>query len=138
MRERKAVPAGRVLVHTPPNAAGSGRVPSHHLKDPLMSRFRSAIALALALGALSTAPAMADDYPFIGAWDCGVGTFTITTDVYNNGSEDMPIQEIQEGSDGSWTLLLTDDYFVTVSGFQGDSMGWMSSSGESLECTRVN
>ncbi len=103
-----------------------------------MFRFSPVVmASAAALSALSTLPAKAQDHPFIGAWDCGVATFSFSETTYNNGSEDMDIQEIQEGSDGSWTLMFADDYFITLSGFNGDQMGWMSSSGETLECTRA-
>jgi hypothetical protein len=100
-----------------------------------MPRSISLIAAA-ALLALCT-PSQAADLPFVGSWDCGVATMSFTQDTYNNGSEDMPILETQEGSDGSWTLIFDGDYTITLSGFTGDSMGWMSSSGESLECTRV-
>ncbi len=103
-----------------------------------MPRFSHVVmASAVALSAFSTSPAKAQDHPFLGAWDCGVATFTFTETTYNHGSEDMTIQEIQEGSDGSWILMFADDYFITLSGFTGDEMGWMSSSGETLECTAL-
>ena len=96
-----------------------------------------ALLTAFALG-LATAACAAENYPFLGTWDCEVETFSFTPEIYNNGSEDLPIEEIQEGSDGSWTLLFADDYFITLSGFAGDTMGWFSSaSGDSFSCTRV-
>jgi hypothetical protein len=100
--------------------------------------FRSLLPpmVAFALYALAT-PASADELPFVGRWDCGVGTFLFTSEAYNNGSDDLPIQEVQEGTDGSYTLFFADDYTITLSGFTGDEMGWLSSSGESLECTRA-
>ena len=102
----------------------------------MQSRLASLALVALALFTISASPSLADDLPFLGEWDCGVATFTFTKDTYNNGSEDMPIQEVQEGSDGSYTLLFADDYTITLSGFTDDAMGWLSSSGESLECKR--
>ena len=93
-------------------------------------------AIAFAVSAFA-APAGADELPFVGDWNCGVGTFVFTSQTYNNGSDDLPIQEVQEGTDGSYTLFFADDYTVTLSGFTGDEMGWLSSSGESLECTRA-
>jgi len=86
--------------------------------------------------ALATA-APAADRPYLGMWDCEVATFTFTDETYNNGSEDMPILESQEGTDGSWTLFFDGDYMITLSGFRGDKMGWMSSSGETLNCRRA-
>jgi hypothetical protein len=103
----------------------------------MQSRLVSLALVAGAMWASVTAPSSADDLPFIGEWDCGVATFTFTEATYNNGSEDMPILEAQEGTDGSYTLFFADDYTITLSGFTGDAMGWFSSSGESLECKRA-
>lgn len=101
-----------------------------------MHRVKLAAALAVVLVA-SSAP-RSDELPFVGTWDCEVQTFTFTLTVYNNGSEDLPIEEVQEGSDGSYTLLFADDYMITLSGFTGDTMGWFSSaSGDNFSCTRV-
>jgi hypothetical protein len=93
-------------------------------------------AIAFAFHAFVT-PASAEDLPFIGKWDCGVGIFVFTSETYNNGSDDLAILEAQEGTDGSYTLFFADDYTITLSGFTGDEMGWLSSSGESLECKRA-
>lgn len=91
------------------------------------------------MASMAFAPAAkADTLPFIGTWDCEVATFTFTDSVYNNGSEDMPIEEVQEGSDGSYSLLFADDYVITLSGFKRNSMNWFSSaSGDSFSCKRV-
>jgi hypothetical protein len=79
------------------------------------------------------------DYPFVGVWDCEVAEMTFTPTLYNNGSEDLPIREIQEGSDGSYTLLFDGDYFITLSGIRDDRMGWYSSSsGDNFSCRRIN
>jgi hypothetical protein len=103
----------------------------------MSSRMVSLALLACTVCATGASRSLADELPFVGEWDCGVATFTFTGDTYNNGSEDMPIQEVQEGTDGSYTLFLADDYTITLSGFTGGAMGWLSSSGESLECKRV-
>lgn len=99
--------------------------------------FRPLLAGALVALVAGALPGHAAGYPFLGNWDCGVATFSFSPTVYNNGSEDMPIQEVQEGTDNSWTLLFADDYFITLSGITDTEMGWLSSSGESLECTRA-
>lgn len=76
--------------------------------------------------------------PFLGTWDCEVAYFRFTPRVYNNGSEDLPILEIQEGSDGSYTLFFADDYSITLGDFAGDSMTWLSAaSGDSFNCEKV-
>ena len=80
-----------------------------------------------------------NEYPFVGTWDCEVAVMSFSADYYNNGDEDLPILEIQEGSDGSYTLLFEDDYWITLSGFTGSSMGWFSGgSGDSFNCTRLD
>jgi hypothetical protein len=78
-------------------------------------------------------------YPFIGSWDCEVAVMTFTGYIYNNGEEDIPIQEVQENSDGSYTLLFAGDYFFTLSGFTPNQMGWLSGeTGDSFNCTRLD
>ena len=80
----------------------------------------------------------AGDLPFLGTWDCEVAYFRFTPKVYNNGSEDLPILEIQEGTDNSYTLFFADDYMITLGDFTADSMTWLSAaSGDSFSCTRV-
>ena len=76
--------------------------------------------------------------PFVVTWDCEVAYMIFTPKVYNNGSEDLPILEIQEGSDGSYTLFFADDYFVTLGDFTKDSMTWLSgATGDAFSCERV-
>ncbi|NDV85165.1 hypothetical protein GTW51_00445 [Aurantimonas aggregata] len=96
--------------------------------------------LAAALLAFVPATASAsDDLPFLGTWDCEVEIFTFTPTTYDTGSEALAIEEVQEGSDGSYTLLFADDYLITLSGFTGDTMGWFSpASGDSFACTRLD
>lgn len=98
---------------------------------------RLALAAAVSMGAPALASAK-DTLPFVGTWDCEVATFTFTDKVYNNGSEDMPIEEIQEGTDGSYTLIFAGDYSIGLSGFTGDTMGWLSYEiGDSFTCKRL-
>jgi hypothetical protein len=78
-------------------------------------------------------------FPFNGRWDCEVAIFTFDAYVYNNGEEDMPIQEIQENTDGSYTLLFAGDYFITVGDFTPSSMTWLSGeTGDSFSCTLLD
>lgn len=96
----------------------------------------------LMMSALITAccPAAAADvkYPFIGGWDCEVAEFTFTPEMYNNGSEDMPILEIEKEAQDAYTLTFADDYKVSLSGISKNRMHWASSFGEDLyECKRL-
>lgn len=76
-------------------------------------------------------------YPFEGRWDCEVATFTFTPATYSNGSETFDIAEIQEGTDGSYTLFIP-DAAITLSGFEDDTMGWFShASGDSFNCNLI-
>lgn len=103
-----------------------------------MKNVTNTIAAAAIATLLASTATSAGDLPFLGTWDCEVAIFTFTPTTYNNGSEDLPIEEVQEGSDGSYTLLFADDYFITLSGFTGDSMGWFSeASGDNFSCTRI-
>jgi hypothetical protein len=97
---------------------------------------RPLLAAAVAASAFA-APAFAkDEYPFIGKWDCGVGVFTFTDKIYNNGSEDLEIRKIEEDG-GAYTLTFADDYVIAVS-VDGDTMNWMSlASGDGFECKKV-
>ena len=107
-----------------------------------MSKTRNVMAglvLGCAMAVLPQAAfAQSDEYPFLGTWDCEVATFTFTPQIWNNGSEDFPIQEIQEGSDGSWTILFADDTYFTVSDFTDSTMSWLSGvSGDAFTCNRT-
>ncbi|MGB3336311.1 MAG: hypothetical protein WBA73_03945 [Devosia sp.] len=80
-----------------------------------------------------------DDYPFVGSWDCEIAIMSFTAETYDSGSGAIPIEEIQQGSDGSWTLMFKDDYWITLSGFTGSEMGWFSgASGDSFNCARLD
>ncbi len=97
------------------------------------------LAILAAVASLFAAPALAQDYPFVGEWDCEVATFVFTNDVYNNGSEDLPIEEVQEGTDGTWTLMFADGYMITLGDITRKSMTWLSGeSGDAFSCRKVN
>jgi hypothetical protein len=77
-------------------------------------------------------------YPFIGDWDCEVTVMSFSSSTYNNGFEDIPIAEIQEGSDGSWTLLFDGGDWITLSPNGPNSMAWFSGqSGDGFNCSRI-
>ena len=75
--------------------------------------------------------------PYVGKWTCGKTSISIDSAVYHDGKKDIEIQEAQEGSDSSYTLLFADDSFVTLSNFKPDGMTWLSSAGgKPRQCTR--
>ncbi|MDY8108398.1 hypothetical protein U0C82_04425 [Fulvimarina sp. 2208YS6-2-32] len=95
-------------------------------------------AACLAFMVPSAAKANAEAPPFVGTWDCGVAVFTFTDNVYDNGSEDLPIRHVETGADGAYTLVFDEDYRITLSGFTGKEMGWYShASGDDFDCTRI-
>jgi len=98
----------------------------------------TALLVALAILAAPALPAAAaEPMPFVGVWDCEVGTFTFTNETYNPGDQVMPILEVEE-KDGDYHLMFADDYSVWLSGISEESMGWLSGeSGDGFTCTRL-
>ena len=93
--------------------------------------------LSLALVACA-APGFAQTYPFNGTWDCGVAVFSFSDEIYNNGSENMPITDIAVEGDG-YVLTFEDDYQLSVSKNADGTLAWFSPvSGDSFTCTAVN
>lgn len=95
--------------------------------------------LRLALVAfLAATPAMAQTFPFEGAWDCGVGTFTFTADLYDPGGNPMPIMDVAE-EDGNFILTFADDYQIGLSSVTDTTMQWLSfASGDMFDCQRLD
>jgi hypothetical protein len=94
------------------------------------------ILAAASIALLASAPAQAAS-PFVGAWDCGVATFTFTETTYNNGSETMRMTRVEKkGAD--YVLSFPDKYKIMLSGISAKTMSWYSgASGDSFECKRV-
>jgi hypothetical protein len=96
----------------------------------------AAISLAL-LAASSPAARAQEDYPFTGEWNCDGGPFVFTSTVYSTGEQDFDVQEVQEGTDGSYTLFLTDEVYITLSEITGDTLDFSSSeSNRTMSCRR--
>lgn len=79
-----------------------------------------------------------EPYAFVGAWDCGVATFTFTDSTYNNGSDTFPIQSVtRNGRD--YTLRFADGYSIALAAVTETGMTWVSgASGDQFNCRRVN
>ncbi|EAU40023.1 hypothetical protein FP2506_02240 [Fulvimarina pelagi HTCC2506] len=77
-------------------------------------------------------------YPYEGRWDCEVETFSFTASSYDNGSQTFEVTEVQEGTDGSYTLFFGDGELITLSNISASQMGWYShQTGDSFSCNRL-
>jgi hypothetical protein len=76
-------------------------------------------------------------YPFVGAWDCEIATFTFTDTTYDNGSETLPIRAIDQ-SGNAYTLGFDDGYVVTLGMNADGTMSWLSgATGDQFTCQRL-
>jgi hypothetical protein len=100
-----------------------------------LARLAAASFLFLA-ASIPSAPAQ-EDYPFTGEWECGGTPFVFTATAYSIGDDSYDIQEVQEGSDGSYTLFLSDEVYVTLSEITSDTLYFFSSeSSRTVNCRR--
>ncbi|HEV7248489.1 MAG TPA: hypothetical protein VGN93_16050 [Shinella sp.] len=95
------------------------------------------VAVSLLLAA-SCLPARAqEDYPFTGEWECDGAPFVFTSTVYSIGDESFNVQEVQEGTDGSYSLFLSDEVYIYLSAITADTLDFSSSeSDRTLSCRR--
>lgn len=100
-----------------------------------MPRFSRCSSLPVLL-ALSLIPdsALAQSYPFEGAWDCGIGTFHFTAARYDTGEGEMEILDIA-GIGDTYTLTFEDDYQLSLAMNPDGTMHWFSPvSGDGFDC----
>jgi len=77
-------------------------------------------------------------YPFTGVWNCGGQTAVISRIGYQVGTQkEQPVIEVQEGSDGSYALFLTEETLLNLSDFTGTSMRLTSPENNTSVCTRI-
>lgn len=82
----------------------------------------------------SAGPALAETLPFEGKWDCGIGIFTFTGQLYDPGDDPMEILDATQ-QDGVWVLTFADDYQISLEMNADGTMGWYSAvSGDSFLC----
>ena len=94
----------------------------------------AAVCLLLVAGSL---PARAEDYPFTGEWECDGAPFVFTSTAYSIGDDTYNVQEVQEGTDGSYTLFLSDEVYIYLSRVTTDTLDFSSSeSSRTLSCRR--
>lgn len=97
---------------------------------------RRVLIAVVSLGAM-TAAARAEDYPFIGRWNCEVATFTFTNTTYNNGSETLRMTKVEKrGKD--YILTFPRNYKIGLSGITATRMEWLSGeSGDGFTCRKL-
>ncbi|MGD9476409.1 UNVERIFIED_ORG: hypothetical protein LHK14_16285 [Roseateles sp. XES5] len=99
-----------------------------------LARLAAASLLLLAVSGNARAE---EDYPFTGEWECDGAPFVFTSTVYSIGDESFDVQEVQEGSDGSYTLFLSDEVYITLSQITSDALDFSSSeSSRTMSCRR--
>lgn len=82
-------------------------------------------------------PALADEYPFVGTWDCEVAIFSFTDQIYNNGSDNMQITDVATEGSG-YILTFEDDYQLSVAVNPDGTLAWFSpASGDNFTCAPV-
>lgn len=96
-----------------------------------------ALPLCLALAACVQDSGPSEPYAFVGAWDCGVDTFTFTNTTYNNGSDTYPMQSVSR--DGSnYNLRFANGYQIALVAVTDTGLTWISgASGDQFNCRRV-
>ncbi|URK87475.1 hypothetical protein LP421_29695 [Rhizobium sp. RCAM05350] len=95
------------------------------------------IAATAVISLATAAPGFADDAPYIGRWDCGVATFSFTTESYDSGEGPMPIRKVEK-EDGNYILSFDDNYQIGLSSVTPTSMQWLSmASGDMFDCKRL-
>ncbi len=126
---------------------GSWRVDGAAIRAPLCSPpaqespamlFARLAALTLMLLSTSGLTARAqEDYPFTGEWECDGAPFVFTSTTYSIGDDTYNVQEVQEGTDGSYSLFLSDEVYIYLSGITADTLDFSSSeSDRTLSCRR--
>ena len=97
-----------------------------------------ALASVTTAGASSTETDEAQNYPFIGEWDCAVAIMRFTADTYSADSDPVGIASVErEGTD--YFVTMVDGYSVGVGSITAQTMTWYSpQTGDSFDCQRVN
>jgi hypothetical protein len=100
-----------------------------------LARLAAASLFLLVTGGMSAQAQ--EDYPFTGEWECDGAPFVFTSTVYSIGDDSYDVQEVQEGSDGSYTLFLSDEVYIYLSDITQETLDFSSSeSSRTLSCRR--
>lgn len=102
----------------------------------MRARLPGSLILA-GLLAWPSAAGAAQGMPFVGVWDCEVGTFTFTNQTYNPGDQMLVIKDISV-EDGNYLLTFEDGYQIGLSGITDTEMSWLSGeSGDGFTCKKL-
>lgn len=95
-------------------------------------------AIALSFFFLPTTNCVADEYPFVGKWNCEVATFTFTNRTYHNGSQTMRFEAIHFGKGNDFRLDFKGGYKTSLFDVTKKTMTWHSlASGDTFKCSRL-
>jgi hypothetical protein len=103
------------------------------------------IAIA-AVAMLASSSTWADDFPFVGKWNCGVAEFTFTNLTAYNGSETYPILKVEKATQSgfrsekgamSYRLEFQKGYAFSLLNIKAKTMTWhLLASGDTFSCKR--
>ena len=92
---------------------------------------------ALVWAIIAIPASAAQNYPFVGKWDCEVSTFTFTNTTYDNGSETLAIRRVKR-SGSNYELRLAGNYRISVGAITAKTMSWLSGeTGDAFSCKRL-
>ena len=92
---------------------------------------------ALVWAIIAIPASAAQNYPFVGKWDCEVSTFTFTSTSYDNGSEKLRIKKVRKVG-GNYELSFAGNYKISVGRITAKTMSWLSGeTGDAFSCKRL-
>lgn len=103
-----------------------------------MKRSRKFQIAATAAISLVAGQAFAEDYPFVGRWNCEVGTFAFTNRSYHNGTQTMWMSAVEFGKGNDFRLVFPGGYAIALLDVTRRKMTWSSpASGDVFSCKRI-
>jgi hypothetical protein len=105
---------------------------------------RKTLLAIAATTVLASSCAYADDFPFVGKWNCEISEFTFTNLTANNGSETYPILKVERATQSmfrsekgatSYRLSFAKGYSFSLLNIKATTMTWHSlASGDTFNC----
>jgi hypothetical protein len=103
-----------------------------------MTRACLSLAIAMTLAGCVSDDGPSDPYAFVGTWDCGTTTLTLTNSTYDDGTNVYPIQFVAR--DGmNYTLRFANGAIMALAAVTETGLTRVSgSTGTQLSCRRVS